>query len=48
MQRKGSPLILLVENNMEVPEKVKNRTTLSSAMTLGIYPKDIRILRILT
>ena len=54
MQRKGNPFTLLVgmqtgaatlENSMEVPQKVKNRTTQDPAITLlGIYPKDSKIL----
>jgi len=34
-----------VENSMEIPEKVTNRTTLqSSNLTLGIYPKNTKTL----
>ena len=33
-----------LENNTEVPQKVKNRATLQpSSCTLGIYPKDTNI-----
>ena len=49
MQRKGNPLILLVgmqagtatlENNMEVPQKVKNRATLTpNNCTTSYLPK---------
>ena len=51
---KGNPLALLVgmqagaavlENSVEVPQKIKNRSTLCSAMTLlGIYPRDTGVL----
>ena len=51
---KGEPYALLaviqigaatVENNMEVPQKVKNRTTIwPSNSTLGIYPNKSKIL----
>ena len=46
---KGNPIALLVEmqtgaatleNSMEVPQKIKNRTTLKPETTVvGIYPK---------
>ena len=54
MWRRGIPHALLVgmqtntatlENRMEVPQKVKNRTTLDSAIALlDIYPKNSKIL----
>ena len=54
MWRKGNPFALLVgmqtgaatlENSMEVPQKVKNRTTHDPAIALlGIYPKDTKML----
>ena len=54
MQRKGNTFALLVgmqtgaatpENNMEVPQKIKNRTTLRPSIAqLGIYPKDTKLL----
>ena len=54
MQRKGNPLTVLVgmqrgaatlENSMEVPQQVKNRTTYNPAIALlGIYSKDTKIL----
>ena len=53
LQRKGSPSALLkmqngvatVENSMEVPQKVKNRTTYNTAIALlGIYSKVTKIL----
>ena len=32
-----------MENNMDVPQKIKNRATYDPAITLlGIYPKDIK------
>ena len=32
-----------MENNMEVPQKIKNRTTMpSSNSTLGMYPKEMK------
>ena len=50
MWRKGNPCVLLagvqigaatMENSMAVPQKIKNRTTIWSAMPLlGIYPKE--------
>ena len=50
---KENPLALLVgmqtgvaiwENSMEVPQKVKNRTTYNPTIELlGIYPKDTKI-----
>ena len=52
MQRKGNPLALLVgtktgaatmENSMELPEKVKNRTTLWSSNCIARYiPKGYK------
>ena len=52
MQRKGNPLALLVgiqtgaatlENSMEVPQKVKNRTTLQSSDSITRYlPKEYK------
>ena len=34
-----------LENSMEVPQKVKNRATLDSAIALlGIYPRDTGML----
>ena len=53
MQRKKISFELLVgmqtgtatlENSMEVPQKVKNGTTLQSSNCIGIYPKDSKIL----
>ena len=54
MWRKENPLALLVgmqtgaaamENNVEVPQKIKNRTTLGhSNALLGIYPRDTGVL----
>ena len=54
MQRKGNPFVTLVgiptgaatlENSMEVPQKVNNRTTYNPAIALlGIYPKDTKML----
>ena len=54
MWRKGNPFALLMgmqtgiatlENSMEVPEKIKNRTTLHPAITLvRTYPKDTKTL----
>ena len=52
MWRKRNPFALLVEmqtgaatleNSMEVPQKIKNRTTYDPAIVLlGIYPKDTK------
>ena len=54
MWRKRNPPTLLVgmqtgaatlENSMEVPEKIKNRTTHDPAIPLlGIYPKKMKTL----
>ncbi|EFH22017.1 hypothetical protein NEIPOLOT_02213 [Neisseria polysaccharea ATCC 43768] len=54
MWRNGNPLALLVgmqigaatlENSVEVPQKIKNRTTLDPAIALlGIYPRDTGVL----
>ena len=54
MWRKENPLALLVgmqtgaaamENNVEVPQKIKNRTTLGpSNCTTRIYSKDTKML----
>ena len=33
-----------LENTMEVPQKIKNRTTLHPAITLSIYPRDTSML----
>ena len=54
MQRKRKPLALLVgmqtgaailENNMEVPQKIENRTTPQpSNCTTRIYPRDTKML----
>ena len=34
-----------LENSMEVPQKIKNRTTLDPAIALlGIYPQDTGVL----
>ena len=53
MQRKGNPPTLLVgmqagattlENSMQVPQNVENRTTYDRAIALlGIYPKDTNV-----
>ena len=53
MWRKGNPLALLVgmqtgaatvENSMDSPQKVKNRTTYDLAIALlGICPKDTNV-----
>ena len=51
MQRKGNPLALLVgmqtgtatlENNMEVPQKIKNRTTLQPSKCTRYLSKGYR------
>ena len=35
-----------LESSMEVPQKVKNRTTLNPAIALlGIYPKDTEVVK---
>ena len=54
MWRNGNPLALLLgmqigvatlENSMEVPQKIKNRSTLDPAIALlGIYPSDTGVL----
>ena len=54
MRRKGISFALLMamqagaatlENNMEVPQKTENRTTLDPAIALlGIYPRDTGVL----
>ena len=54
MQRKRISFALLVgmqagaatlENSMEVPQKIKNRTTLDPAIALlGIYPRETGVL----
>ena len=54
MRRKRISFALLVamqtdaatlENSMEVPQKIKNRTTLGPAVALlGIYPRDTGVL----
>ena len=54
MWRNGNPLALLVgmqtgaaalENSVEVPQKIKNKSTYEPAIALlGIYPRDIGVL----
>ena len=52
MEKKESSSLLVgiqtgaasVENNTQVPQKVKNRTTLRSITLLGIYPNNIKTL----
>ena len=44
MKKREPQYIVGMENSMDVPQKIKNRTIIQSSYILGIYLKKMKIL----